>query len=625
MQLDGSGSRDADGDTLTFKWSFISKPDGSIAVLSSKTTAKPTFKIDDAGTYIVQLIVNDGTDNSAPDTVTIITENSAPVSNAGDDQTVEEGETVTLSGLNSTDPDDNIASYTWQQTGGKSVTLSNSKGAETTFTAPNAVTDADTLTFRLTVKDTEGLQDIDDCIATVTRVAVVDSDGDGVPDDQDAFPNDPNEYLDTDGDGDGNNADMDDDNDGMPDTWELTYGLDPLKDDAADDPDGDGDSNIDEYNFGSEPNYNESNLAPDPPQLLNPGNDDKVNLTPLLETDEFYDPDINDVHSQTRWNIIRDEDQFIVFDVTTNSSLTALKVPKLILEEDTDYSWQVKFIDNQGAASEWSEAGYFTTEFLEQDSDGNGVLDHQEVDSTIDLDKDGIMDRDQEDIKCVATETGDFKIGISIREDENADSIVSIQSETPSDTDLLFSAQDGPNFLAFGLIHFKLLVKEPGDEVLVTIYLSKAAYDDGVWYKYDPVNDEWFDYSEFIDFSADRKTVYLTLTDGGFGDADGIENGVIVDPLALRTATDHSSSSDFFVEDIAKNLDPTGMCFISAADSRSSDSQALSFWREIRSRELSIVFILMMLVYIGIEISLRIMRNRKRGRRTSLMEGWRNS
>ena len=411
----------------------------------------------------------------------------------------------------------------------------------------------------------------------------------------------------------------------MPDTWELLYGLDPLKDDAADDPDGDEISNINEYNLGSEPNYNESNFAPDPPQLLNPGNYEIVGLTPLLETDEFYDPNIDDVHSQTQWKIIRVHDEFCVFDVTTSSSLTALKVPKLILEEDTDYSWQVKFIDNQGTASEWSEAGYFTTEFLEQDSDGNGVLDHQEVDTTIDLDKDGIMDRNQEDIKCVATETGDFKIGISVREDENADSIMSIQSETPADTDLLFSAQDGPNFLAFGLIHFKLAVKEPGDEVLVTIYLSKAAYDDGIWYKYDPVNDEWFDYSEYTSFSADRKTVELTLTDGGFGDADGIANGVIVDPLALRTATDHSSGSDSFVEDIAETLDPTGMCFISAADSRPSDRPALSFWSGIRSRELSIVFILMIFAYIGIEISLRIKRNRKIGRRTSLMEGWRNS
>ena len=40
-----------------------------------------------------------------------------------------------------------------------------------------------------------------------------DSDGDGTPDEEDAFPNDPNEWIDTDGDNIGNNADTDDDND----------------------------------------------------------------------------------------------------------------------------------------------------------------------------------------------------------------------------------------------------------------------------------------------------------------------------------------------------------------------------------------------------------------------------
>mgnify|MGYP003572122216 CR=1 FL=1 len=552
-------------------------------------------------------------------------DNQPPIANAGPDQTANEGAVVKLKGNNSSDPDGSIAAFLWSQISGPPVHISNSGDIEANFTSPNVVAPGETLVFELIVTDNKGLQATDSCSVYVTREAVTDSDGDGVPDDQDDFPYDMDEYLDTDDDGYGNNADTDDDNDGMPDTWELLYGLDPLKDDAAADPDGDEISNINEYNLGSEPNYNESNFAPDPPQLLNPGNDETVGLTPLLETDEFYDPNINDVHSQTQWKIIRVHDGSRVFDVTTNSSLTALKVPKLILEADTDYSWQVKFIDNQGTASQWSEAGYFTTEFLEQDSDGNGVLDHQEVATTIDLDGDGIMDRNQEDIKCVATETGDFKVGIRVREDEYADSIMSIQSETPADTDLLFSAQDGPNFLAFGLIHFKLAVKEPGDEVLVTIYLSKAAYDDGIWYKYDPVNAEWFDYSDYTSFSADRKTVELILTDGGFGDADGIANGVIVDPLALRTATDHSSGSDSFVEDIAENLDPTGMCFISSADSRPSDRQAPSLWSGIRSRELSIVFILMMFAYIGIEISLRIIRHRKIGRKTSLMEGWRKS
>ena len=55
-----------------------------------------------------------------------------------------------------------------------------------------------------------------------------DTDGDGVPNDQDAFPNDPEESVDTDGDGVGNNADTDDDNDGYSDEEEVDAGSDPL-------------------------------------------------------------------------------------------------------------------------------------------------------------------------------------------------------------------------------------------------------------------------------------------------------------------------------------------------------------------------------------------------------------
>ena len=52
-----------------------------------------------------------------------------------------------------------------------------------------------------------------------------DSDGDGVPDADDAFPVDPYESLDTDGDGVGNNADNDDDGDGVSDS-EDAFSLD---------------------------------------------------------------------------------------------------------------------------------------------------------------------------------------------------------------------------------------------------------------------------------------------------------------------------------------------------------------------------------------------------------------
>ena len=81
-----------------------------------------------------------------------------------------------------------------------------------------------------------------------------DADADGVPNGQDAFPNDPNESVDTDGDGIGNNADLDDDGDALPDAWEERYGLDPLDPaNASADSDGDGLSDGDEYLADSDP------------------------------------------------------------------------------------------------------------------------------------------------------------------------------------------------------------------------------------------------------------------------------------------------------------------------------------------------------------------------------------
>jgi hypothetical protein len=73
ITLNGSGSSDANSDPITYQWS-LSKPDGSSATLSSTTSVSPTFTIDRAGDYIAQLIVNDGTVDSAPDSV-IITAN----------------------------------------------------------------------------------------------------------------------------------------------------------------------------------------------------------------------------------------------------------------------------------------------------------------------------------------------------------------------------------------------------------------------------------------------------------------------------------------------------------------------------------------------------------------------
>lgn len=71
ITLDGSPSSDADGDFLSYRWSFTAQPSGSTAALSNTDAVQPTFVADAAGTYVISLVVNDGGSNSTPDNVTI--------------------------------------------------------------------------------------------------------------------------------------------------------------------------------------------------------------------------------------------------------------------------------------------------------------------------------------------------------------------------------------------------------------------------------------------------------------------------------------------------------------------------------------------------------------------------
>ena len=70
ITLDGQQSADADGDLITFVWSLQSAPAGSLATLSDATSVRPNLTPDVAGTYQLQLLVNDGKTDSVPATVT---------------------------------------------------------------------------------------------------------------------------------------------------------------------------------------------------------------------------------------------------------------------------------------------------------------------------------------------------------------------------------------------------------------------------------------------------------------------------------------------------------------------------------------------------------------------------
>ena len=138
VQLNGSASSDVDGDSLTYAWSLTTRPAGSSATLSAPTSVNPSFLADRPGTYVAQLIVNDGSLSSSPASVTITTDNAAPTANAGADQTVPLAALVQLSGAASSDPEGQPLSYAWSLSSrptGSTATLDNPTAANPRFTA----------------------------------------------------------------------------------------------------------------------------------------------------------------------------------------------------------------------------------------------------------------------------------------------------------------------------------------------------------------------------------------------------------------------------------------------------------------------------------------------------------
>jgi hypothetical protein len=101
--------------------------------------------------------------------------NRPPTADAGPDQTVNEGDTVTLDGSSSSDPDDGIASYLWTRTAGPSISLSDPTSSKPSFIAPSG----GTLQFELKVTDKGGLTSTDTIIITITASVI--SDGDVAP------------------------------------------------------------------------------------------------------------------------------------------------------------------------------------------------------------------------------------------------------------------------------------------------------------------------------------------------------------------------------------------------------------------------------------------------------------
>lgn len=172
VTLNGTSSFDIDSNTLTHSWT---QTEGPNATLSNATSATATFTapaVNATRVLAFQLVASDGTLNST-DTVNVTVNNvgnDPPVANAGADQSVNGGTLVTLDATASSDTDGDLLAFSWRQTEGPRVTLSDHNVAKPTFTAPS-VTTPTTLTFELTVSD-GNFSTLDTVNITVGKIVV---------------------------------------------------------------------------------------------------------------------------------------------------------------------------------------------------------------------------------------------------------------------------------------------------------------------------------------------------------------------------------------------------------------------------------------------------------------------
>ncbi len=152
VTLDGSGSED-DGENLTYEWSA---PAG--ITLSDTTAVQPTFtapdRIDDYELTFTLTVTDPDTNTGTSSVVIRVTaEAEPPIISAGEDQTVRNGDTVTLNGSGS-DPEGGTLIYSWTQAEPAELTveLTNADTLEPTFVAPESAASY-TLGFVLAVSD----------------------------------------------------------------------------------------------------------------------------------------------------------------------------------------------------------------------------------------------------------------------------------------------------------------------------------------------------------------------------------------------------------------------------------------------------------------------------------------
>ncbi|WP_430734932.1 PKD domain-containing protein [Halodesulfovibrio aestuarii] len=521
VTLSGINSYDPDEGALTYKWE---QTGGETVTLTDDTDVKPRFTAPDVtGALQFKLTVTDSGGLTSDDSVicNISTSSStkiAPIAEAGADYTVECGSSVTLNGLNShARGDDYLVGYLWevQSDSSKSVTLSNSTAACTSFTAPSS---AARIVFKLTVRAQSGLEDTDTVVINVTDAGTPPVANAGS--DQSVSNGAVGVVLDASGStAPGSSI--------VSYWWEQTSGLPVALSDIR----------------ASNPTFDAPSLAS--------GCEALAFRLSVTNAEGMTDSDTVIVNVDSDGALLMPtavptsnvgagksvEGATVILDASASSASGTATL--------TSYSWtQVA-----GPMAPLSNPSAIAPTFVCPSTEVETTLvfeltvtDSNDMESTgrtsVVYTPNTFADIDTNQIQFTAYD-GVQHLGIAPKEAGagtgfTSGAIVTLKAVDPASVSGTGTA---PTEMTYGLIDFRVRVEKPGDSTEVTVELPSAAPAN--WVKLDG-SGAWVDYTEHVSYNAKRTIATIKLTDGGIGDADGIANGIIVDPSGPGVMTSPS-------------------------------------------------------------------------------------
>lgn len=504
VNLDGSASSDSDGDIEQYRWTQTS---GTPVVINNPNNVKSSFTVPAVSGHTVltfTLEVTDASGESDTDTVSI-TINNTLIADAGVDQQVSIGKTVSLNALNSLAINNPIKTYKWTQKQGFPVSLNDGSSAKPNFTTTSDMIE---LVFELVVTDSNGLQDSDTVLVNVH--------------DQQTPMINPLDIQ-------------------LLDTVAVA-------------------GTIYRFETQGDPFVNSSSIvwrqvSGEPVQLQTPDTKEPSFTTPDVSTDttatfEVVTTNVDDITTRA---------QVVVNIQATGSNnrppIAVAEVPDTVVEGTQAVLNASASSDDESEISEfiWQQIGgpfvlldtintkqaMFTAPVIATSDDGveltfelrvvddKGFVDRQSVSVQV---LDNGITAFSDDVTAIISSSGK-PIGIEPISDGELISLSAVNPNT------IQNDNNQPESLPYGLLDYSIRVA-PGATVNVNIALPSPAGSGFTWWKYSDANG-WQDFSAHTSFNPIRDVIILTLTDNGPGDDDP-RLGWIRDPGGLATASNIS-------------------------------------------------------------------------------------